>query len=366
MKIKLTLRLILILIALLSITTGNSAETEIKPSRKIDRVIIPFVVYSSETGFVVGLAGSVSTNSLFRADDSFSILTSNQYTQKKQSNINLMPRYQFADNYFQTDMDLGYKYWPSEFYGIGINSEEDDLEEYTSREFDIEWTLRRRVYQNWSIGWQLKYAAYNLKIGDEAPLLSSGVVPGSAGGNVAGSGLTLTYDRRNSQFFATDGAFYELRALLHSPGMESDYSFNQYSLDIRQFYPLSDRETVTFQFFTGYQTRSVPFQEMFSLGDFLRAYQSSRYIDRSITIARSEYKVFPFSGRLTGRLGFVLFAETGTVSDGYSKWKIEDNKISAGGGLRFRLIEGEGIVLRADAGFAPDSFNLIFIALEAF
>ena len=135
------------------------------------------------------------------------------------------------------------------------------------------------------------------------------------------SGISLSYDQRKSYFFTTEGRYFEIRAIFYKKMLGSDYGFSLYTIDYRRYYQLSNKRSVGWQLFSGYKTAEVPFQQMFQLGDFLRAFDSSRYIDRVITILRSEYRYFPWEGKLTRRIGLVCFAESGTVFAELEDWR---------------------------------------------
>jgi outer membrane protein assembly factor BamA len=357
---------LLIIIGLAALTPGYTEEPEFDLPPKLERVILPYALYTSETGIVVGLAGSLSLHDNFNEKDKLTLLFSTQYTQKKQMVISLIPRYQTADNLFYLETDISYKNWPSEFYGVGINTSKEDPEKYVAKDFAFSLNLGKQVYRFWSLGYQFQYSNFEVKPDDDSPLLASNSIRGSSGGKVVGKGILLTRDKRNSRFFATRGEFYEAGGIIYSKTLGSDYDFKRISIDLRKYFPLTAKQSVSFQFFTGYHTKGVPFQEMFQLGDFLRSYQTARYIDRSIAIIRTEYRVFPWERKFSKRIGFVLFVETGSVFSEYSDWDHSDLKVSLGGGFRFRIVEGDGVLLRGDIGFSPGSYNLIFIAMEAF
>jgi len=210
------------------------------------------------------------------------------------------------------------------------------------------------------------YASYALELNEDTLLLSDGTIKGSKGGQLIGFGFTIARDNRNSHFFTTAGEFYELRTVYYDKKLSSDFNFKEYSLDLRRYYSLSEKQSISFQYYSGIQTTGVPFQKMFQLGDFLRAYQTSRYLDRCITTLRSEYRIFPWDNKRKKRIGFVLFTEAGTVLDKFKDWRWDKKKFSYGVGTRFRLIEGEGMLLRFDFGVSKESINILFVAMEAF
>lgn len=337
------------------------------PEHHNDVALLPYVSYASETGLTGGLLASLNLYDLFFKEDHFILLTSAQYTAKKQTALDLKQDYLSGPGGLYTEIDFGYKYWPDDFSGVGITSSESSKENYTSKEFEVEWLIgKHNIYRGWSVGLLADFADYSVKIGPESPLLSSGMIIGSSGGRLAGAGFQISRDRRNSIFFATDGDFIELSSAIYHQKICGDFTFNRFILDLRRYIALTEKQSLSFQFLTGYQTVSAPFQKMFQLGDYLRAFPSSRYIDNAIMITRSEYRIFPWDHGVLRRIGFVLFAETGNLADRFGNWEITNQKFSFGGGGRYRLIEGEGMLLRFDIGFSSESVNILFVAREAF
>jgi len=105
--------LIVIIVALLiTILFCNPTEDEIISSKKTERAVLPYVLYTSETGFMIGILGSMSLYNVFQDGNNWIILGTAQYTQKKQTAMNLLPIYETKDKTFQTNLDFGYKYWP--------------------------------------------------------------------------------------------------------------------------------------------------------------------------------------------------------------------------------------------------------------
>ncbi len=353
-------------ICFITVISLFSSEGEEEAVSRNDIAILPYLSYASETGFSGGLLSSLNLYNLLFREDNLRLLTSVQYTQKKQIAVNLNQYYLSGAKGVYTGIDFGYKYWPDDFYGVGITTRQSFEESYISREFEVEWNIGKRIYREWTLGLIASFADYSLKLGPDNPLLLSGTIPGSSGGRVTGTGLVATRDRRNSSFFATSGDFIQLSGTIYNENIGGDFSFNRYTLDLRKYLPLTEKQSISFQLYTGYQSDGVPFQNMFQLGDYLRAFPTSRYIDKSVIIARSEYRVFPWDSWLLRRTGIVLFAETGNLSDSFGDWEPGKQKFSFGAGGRYRLIEGEGMLLRFDIGFSSESVNILFVAREAF
>lgn len=116
-------RLLLIVCLICTITLAAEDKLD-ERSDKTEKALSPYALYTPETGFSLGLLGIINTHNLWQAEDNARIVSSIQYTQKRQMILNLNPEYKTGEKEFQTDLNIGYKYWPDQFYGIGIDSQE--------------------------------------------------------------------------------------------------------------------------------------------------------------------------------------------------------------------------------------------------
>ncbi len=339
-----------------------AAYAEPEQQRKTEFSGLPFAFYSSETGIGGGLFSSITTSDFILRNGRLSVFAIAQATQKKQVVLNVKPRYNTGDYTFE--VPFAYVVWPQSFYGIGINSNLNDEVKFTSIRHEFSLDIRKRVFQKWTFGLYGNYADYSLKnIAPNSLLVNT---TGSKGGSIIGVGASLSYDTRNSLFFSTEGDYFELQYLDYNSLLGSEFQFKSSSLDLRKFYSFATIHSLGFQFYSEYQFGSPPFQKMKKLGDYLRAYESTRYIDKGILALRSEYRIFPWFEKWYNRIGFVLFAESGTVFDELNDLSFKNVKFSGGFGTRFKLSKGDGILLRFDLGFSNESFNMAVLGTEAF
>ena len=341
-------------------------EDSLDESAKGSTLILPFARYSNDTGILAGLIGNLNRYGVLDKGDAILLSTSLQYSQKKQGVANLSVDYHTRNNELKSFIDFGYKHWPDSFYGIGIESKRSDREEYISKKFEILGGVSKKILSEWSLGVHLDYGDYQLEAEENTLFLDEGSIVGVDGGRVFGFGLTMSKDTRNSYFFATEGEYWELGASFFEDTLVGDYQFSNYVVDYRKYLPLKKGHSVAIQAFLGSQTNGVPFQRMYQLGNYLRGYNRSRFINSKVNAFRAEYRLFPFSGEFGSRVGLVLFPELGTVFSTVDDWELKNYKLSFGMGIRFRALEGDSPLLRIDFGITPESTNLIIISTEAF
>ncbi|SKC11298.1 BamA/TamA family outer membrane protein [Alkalitalea saponilacus] len=188
-------------------------------------------------------------------------------------------------------------------------------------------------------------------------------VTGLKGGFIAGTGPSILFDSRDHVLFPRQGWLITTSGIFHHQMLGSDFDFNKWLTDVR-YYTNKGKSTFAFQYFTENATGDVPFFSLPNLGgtDRLRGTgHSRRIIDNSIQLVRGEFR-----NPLWWRFGFVVFAEAGVVENSF-KVDFEDGIISAGGGLRFRILPDEPLNIRFDVGFSSDGHHGMYISLrEAF
>ena len=92
----------------------------------------------------------------------------------------------------------------------------------------------------------------------------------------------------------------------------------------------------------------------------MRGYDQGRYRDFYTLVFQAEYRL-----HIWWRMGTVLFASTGQVSNGIGQFTLDGFKYTGGFGFRIRLND-EGLNLRLDYGFAENSTRFYFLVNEAF
>lgn len=186
---------------------------------------------------------------------------------------------------------------------------------------------------------------------------------GSNGGLVIGIGPVLMFDSRDHILYPRRGNYMSCSAVFNTPLFGSDYGFQNYKVDLRNFFSLR-KKVVASQLLWEFTPNDVPFFMLPKLGgkERLRGIgHSQRIVNNSVWLARSELR-FP----VWWRFGAVAFAGLGQASE---KPSINFNEIiySGGAGLRFRILPHEPLNIRLDVGFASHGLSGFFISLkEAF
>jgi outer membrane protein assembly factor BamA len=326
---------------------------------------LPVVYYTPETKWAFGAGGLY----YFRLTKDKSVSRPSNvaffgaYTQRKQTDFELNPDL-YLKKGFHVQAKLQYSDFPDQFYGIGNNTTEEMEEPYTSRFWDMRVEALKRVGGPLNVGFQYFFDTRKLTEVEEGGMLASGDISGSSGGTVSGLGLFMTYDSRDSIFFATAGSYHQFSAMGFGRTLGSDFTFNRFLFDLRKYVRLSVAHSLAFQTRFLFQTGDPPFWRMGLLGgqESMRGYYLGRYRDKDMITLQAEYRWVP----VFWRIGLTAFASLGDVAATTGDFDLGQFKYAYGLGLRFVFDPKQRLNLRLDFGFGPDTSGFYFTATEAF
>ena len=324
----------------------------------------PYAFYTPETELAFGLGGMFYFRTAKDTGLELSnIVLSGYYTLNSQYSINLTPELYFGPtgDLFMGDFLFGK--FLDKFYGFGSESPEISEPDYMTNNINVYLYYQKNITQNVEVG--ISYDYLNVTISDKEnnPYLLSDAVRGSEGGVSSGIGFGLAWDSRDYAYLSTRGWYYWFKATYYSRALSGDWDFNEYVLDLREFYKIAKGHMVAFQGF-GKVTRGYPpFYEVPRLGGgtTMRGYYEGRYRDMIYLTGQMEYKMVLF-----WRIGAVLFAGLGDVSPEFSSFKWTNVKYSYGFGLRYVFDFDERLTVRADFGFGQNTSGVYFSMQEAF
>ncbi len=345
---------------------GERLEEEKKEDEEKDRLIaLPIIYYTPETKIAVGVGGFNYLRSLkdqFKGHPS-TITMSVIYTQKKQFMLEITPDLYLNRGKFHLVGYLGFKNYVENFYGIGSQTTENMQEIFSFRSISFKCSLRNRITPSLYVGLQFDFEHSKITEVESGGILDTAGIVGSQAGIVSGLGVLLIQDNRDNTFFPTRGTLLHLRASLFSRTIGSDYKFQEYSLDYRQYMMVFSRHVLAFQQSVLMTSGDVPFRRLSKLGgpNIMRGFIQGRYMDKKAIFLQMEYRV-PLIWRLSAA-GFVGY---GDVADRFGKFSLDDFKVTGGFGIRYQIDRNSGTNIRWDFGFAKKNFGVYVMINEAF
>lgn len=344
---------------------GQAAKKE-KKKYKPHIIVIPTVSYSPETSLALGAGGNI--NYRFGNDKESArpstLWASGEYTFHNQYEFSLKPEFYLMHNSFVLTAFIQQKRFPQTFYGVGNSLPiSSSGESYTPESTKIQLGVRKRFWKALYIG--VQYEAENTANKDvvSGGLLETSGLTGLNGGLVSGFGLTVVWDDRDNIFFPSRGKYIIFSTNTYSKLVGSDYTFSNFNLDVRAYYPAFHDQVVAIQFFYNGLTGTVPFYRLAMLGggSIMRGYYTGLYRDKNLMAFQAEYRM-----PLTNRFGVVGFASVGKVADRISDLNLTDLKLSGGAGLRYKFDVQEKANIRLDFAWGHGTHGMYLTAQEAF
>jgi len=331
---------------------------------KLNWAAYPAGGFSDETGISIGALSylrflpdipdsTVRYNSLY-------VLA--KYTTKKQFELSLRPELFWDNGNNKFSANIEFERWPTKYYGIGNEMDFDNWEKYTPETYYIDLEISRRVFANLSISALSDIKTFEVVKNvepSELAIYNDFTL-------VSGLGIGLTWDSRNGQYYPTKGIFGKYTLQVFDELWGTDYEFSQQLLDLRQYLAVTRQSVLSWQFITGISGGEVPYYKLFRLDKDMRGIPANLHRDKNFSVLRSEYKIFPWHGYYTGKIGFAGFLEFGSVFDQIEKYQLIQNKINYGAGFRYTILPGDKLNFRVDAGFGENGMQLTIMGTEEF
>jgi len=260
--------------------------------------------------------------------------------------------------------ELGfYKYFYN-FYGVGINASEENLESYEVTFPRVRASVLRQVFPHVlvGVGYELDIY-YDLGIQENGILEGSDVVGKDGAGTVSNLGVLAVYDSRDHIFQPTKGWFVQASVFTSARFLGSSFSFSKFSFDARYYQKIKGAHILATNLFVGNTGQGTPFFSLNYLGNNSRSrgFNDRRFQDNGELNMAVEYR-FPISGRFGG----VGFASAGTVASDFSTLFSSTYRSATGVGVRYTINKKDGIRIRVDYGLSQEGGNIYFTVREAF
>lgn len=240
-----------------------------------------------------------------------------------------------------------------DYLGTGIQVQtKDDLSFYIVR-------YAYQIWDNWFAGAQLIHSGYNVTGLDSALSQIVNIMPenynidnsGLSGFDSTGVGLTLEYDSRDSQYFATKGHYFILHNIAYRKSLSGDYDFDVYDSRFVSYIKNFENNVLAINF-SGRWTSDAPSSGYSSV--FTRGYTRGQYLAPHITSIELDERIM-----LNDKWGATVY---GSLSCLYGDVKTQTLKCtdkenlypSIALGVSYALKPEEGLYLRAEAGLGKE------------
>ncbi len=348
-----------IVLSLCFIIAGNVFAEE-GEKLESDIMVLPVMMYTTDTGFGAGAAGLYSYNpERERTSNAQAFFV---YTEKHQTEAALNLDHFFIDNRSRIQVKGNYRKFPTSLFRMGNLADNDDPATYTPEMFSLELMFERRLLEAFRIKPKIMFRNQTLqkyKAGDNGLFIP---MPWLSGRMDMVLGLSFNRDTRDNLFATETGSFVQMTV---DGSVYQDYgsSFNSIQLDARYFFMPVGKLVSASMFFMKDSRGDVPFYFMADIGgnDRLRGYEYDRFKDRSAILLQQDFR-FP----VWRFVGAAVFASTGRVAPHADELFEGKWHSAAGAGLRFFFNQKEHQAIRLDYAKASDAVGVYVTFSEAF
>ncbi|TVQ14722.1 MAG: hypothetical protein EA364_03880 [Balneolaceae bacterium] len=350
--------------------SGHLLKDELSADSYRNSIVpIPAVAYTPETSLMMGVVvfyqfKPFGAGPETRASQSF---FSGIYTLNNQAilegGINLIqPGETWIYNLYG-----GFNYFPALHFAPGFSSEDADERTLEYRRIFLRAEFLKNHSGKWFAGPVINFSTtWDVSISDDEDGNQPELWPrGNPRNNtVAGVGLSLRNDARNSIMTPVRGHYFEITAVVN-PSISGTAGFSSMYMDARRYWqPEPLPGTIVAAHFSGLFTLGeVPFQAKPAIGgdNINRGYFFGRFNDQNVVQLQLELRQ-----HLWWRFGAVVFASAGEVWNRFSKVDLSNPKYAGGAGLRFDINRRDSLNLRIDYGLSAHGNGLYFTIGEAF
>ncbi|MCC6587274.1 MAG: BamA/TamA family outer membrane protein [Bryobacterales bacterium] len=186
--------------------------------------------------------------------------------------------------------------------------------------------------------------------------------------NYLRGGAIAHLDLRDSPYYPRSGGQYYARFDYYDDRTWGQYDFRRLTAEAQQFIPMFNKKRVIAARARGVFSypnprQQVPFYLQPSLGaaDDLRGFVPFRFYDNNAMVANVEWRWEILNG-----VEGALFGDAGKVFPRPGLMNLRNIQYSFGGGLRFRAPVTGAMVVRLDAAFSREGFQVWFVFNDIF
>ncbi|MFD2034473.1 BamA/TamA family outer membrane protein [Belliella marina] len=311
---------------------------------------IPAVVYSPETSLGLG----VRAIRIFRHKDApddllrpSSLPITFLYTLNNQTIVTTELDLWMNENREYLNARIELTNYPFKFYGIGNELDASNEEFYSTRYAYFHLNYERKIAKGIYLGPRYEFRIDDIYKKEPGGILDTDQVAGSNGQRLSGLGMVMNYDTRENIFQPSSGWYNRLSWMGFHDFLGSNFTFNQYSLDLRKYLNPFKNQVLALQSYWSFTTGNPPFQHVSLIGgsDLMRGYFEGRYRDRHAVVHQAEYRL-----PIYRNFGMVFFGSAGQVANTPRQFGLGRMKYGAGFGFRYKL-NPEGLNVRIDVAF---------------
>ena len=323
--------------------------------------VLPVIAYSPETKFIFGAsAGRYHRFSEEPGARPTTFVPVALITTNSQIILSLFTDAWWSADRWHLASDLGYSKFPTQFYGVGDDTQTAAEEDYTPRTSYFKAETTRRVVGALYLGVLLDAESTRMNDFESGGQLDSGLVYGSQGGGLCGLGAAASWDSRDAVFFPTGGWLNRLAVTRYLDLLGGDYVYTWTDVGLTHYRSLGGGRVLAASLSGGFISGGqAPFYQLNRLR--LRGYFEERYLDNNVVRAQLEFR-FP----VRGPLGMAVFGGAGEMASSLDRLRLDEARPAAGFGVRYNVGGDETANIRLDHGWGDGDSGFYISFGEAF
>ncbi len=326
--------------------------------------ILPTISYSQEIGFGVG--AEVLFPFLLSASETAhpsEVRVKGLVTFKGQTRLDVSTALYFRDGAHFLKARVSHRGTSERFYGIGPSTPVSHEEIYRPRRFLAYIEGFHQVSPYFKAGLRAEMEFFEFLEREVGGQLEDPTYANTSGETALGLGVALEWDTRDRRYGPTRGLYYQVFGMLFDDALGSDFDFNNYNIDLRNYFSLGPEHVLATQLFLYGATDSPPFWRLASLGGRVhtRGYRRDRFLDQVLVAVQGEYRA-----PVVWRLSASVFGGVATVAPAIATLEFQYLHPTIGFGLNMHYKANKAIVARLDNGFGEDGIRIDFGISESF
>jgi outer membrane protein assembly factor BamA len=255
----------------------------------------------------------------------------------------------------------GYRNYVDQFYGIGPEALESDMERYSYRAWINAWSVLGKLGPGNFAGLNLRHLHMYDVSTEAGGLLASGAIQGGNGSHTLGFGPEWLLDQRDNVMSPVRGHKLQLFYRWHPAMNAANPAFETFFFDFRHYQPLSRKVIWASRTLMQFQRGNPPFRELGLAGgsEFVRGYFQGRYRDKQLAGIETELRMPVWK-----MFGATVFASSFQVAPDAAGLLERRWRGAYGAGLRFFVNQQERIVLRLDIARTTEGHLAFYLDLN--
>jgi hypothetical protein len=328
-------------------------------------VPIPVLGYAPETGFLLGGMGFLywSPPNTEQSGGSNTVQTGLLYGTRGVFIAPFAVNLILANGRYKPDLSLFFGRGPSEFFGIGADTEARDKELYTALTAEAEADVLVRIAQDLYAGPVTEFLYQDITEREEGGALDTEDIDGSRGARAVGAGAKAIWDTRRPSLYPVSGRLLSVEGTAFPDAISRHDGHFRWMLDYREYWSPWAQHVLALQFLMEQSLGETPFHYLPTLGgqNILRGYPEGRFRAPLALQAQLEYR-FP----ILWRFGGAVFGAVGQVAQSFDTLTADALPVSAGAGLRFTVDTEQHLNLRMDFAIGREGPLFYVSFMEAF